>query len=266
MINNIKMTRELKDLASISGISEGKKKKLKRQGIKNPSDMLALGEVGLQKMNGIGKKGVYGYMISAQALSTKKVVRKSKNIPLPQTGTEIFLDLEGIESEKLIYLIGIFVRKGDNEEYHSFVAQDNNKQEKMLNEFIDFMKKQSDYTIYHWRPYDRTNLTKMMDKYDTSQEDRDKILPEYVLLDLHKIITDQFAFPFKCTGLKRMLKWRGFEWTHPDIDWRDAGSLYWRYVGNSDEKSLDLIRDYNRDDCEAVKIMKDWLIEQGKTV
>ena len=267
-----RMALESKDLSLISGIAKVKKEKLLEYNIKNLDDLLVLGISGLQKIPLFAKKTSMDYIMSAKALTTNKIIRKSKNIILPQTDTEIFLDLDGLNNhvsnylgiKEMNYLIGALVCKGDSEEYYSFVAHDNNKEEEMLNEFIDFMKKQKDYTIYHWGAYDRTCFTRMMNRYGISQENKDELLSKQRFFGLHKIITEQFAFPFPGTGLKIMAKERGFEWTHPEVDAMSSTSLYLDYVTKSDREVLRSVLDYNQEDCRATKKMKDWLIEQGK--
>ena len=74
-------------------------------------------------------------------------------IELPERKTEIFLDLEGLvesfDDTISDYLIGALVRTDDGiETYHSFIAE-KKREDVMLQSFIDFMKKQTDYTIYH---------------------------------------------------------------------------------------------------------------------
>ena len=265
-----KMALESKDISLIGGIGLERKKSLVDHGIKNLDDILTFGESKLQEIPRIGKKTAQNYVMSAKALTTNEIVKKSKSIVLPKKNTEIFLDLEGFDTltaESLgniqtNYLIGVLVRKDDNEEYISFVAHGHDKEEEMLNKFLDFIKKQTDYIIYHWYHYERTHLTKMMCRYDTPQEDRDLVLSENVLFDLHTITTKQFVFPIPGTGLKQIAKWMGFSWKHDDVGAMSSISLYLSYINDSNKANLDLVLDYNKDDCEATKIVKDWLVKR----
>lgn len=265
-----KMALESKDISLIGGISLKKKESLASHGIKNLEDILNLNESQLMEIRGIGSKTAQKYLWHAKSLSENKLLRKSKPIPLPMRSTEIFLDLEGLDiitteildNAQTDYLIGVLVRSGDDEKYISFVAEDHNKEEEMLNEFLDFIKKQKDYVIYHWHHYEKTHLAKMMEKYRTPQKDRDLVLADDVLFDLHPITTKQFAFPIPSTSIKAIAKWMGFSWKHQDVGAMNSIELYLQYVRESDEVSLNLILDYNKDDCEATMIIKDWLIKQ----
>ena len=268
-----KIALESKDISLINGIGLEKKKSLLDHNIKNIDDILTCGESRLEEIPRIGKKTAQNYIMSAKALTANKTIQKSETITLPKKSTEIFLDLEGLDaltSDDLgniqtDYLIGVLVRKGGNEEYIPFVAHSHNKEKEMLNEFLDFMKKQNDYVIYHWHHYEKTHLTKMMDKYGTSQKVQDMVLSKHVLIDLHKITTKQFVFPFPGTGIKAIAKWMGFAWKHNDVDAMNSIGLYLNYVRDSNKVHLNLILDYNRDDCEATKIIKDWLVNQEKS-
>ena len=266
-----KMALESRDISLINGIGLEKKKMLAENGIKSIDDVMKWGEKRLVGIDKIGEKTAQKYVVSAKAITTKKVIRKSKRIILPEKTTEIFLDLEGLdifttnilEGNPTDYLIGVWLRKGGQEEYISFVAKDHESEEEMLNEFIDWIKKQEDYIIYHWHHYEKTHLSKMMEKYGTPQKDRDKILSKDILVDLYKVTTEQFAFPFPGTGLKTIARWMGFNWEHSDVGAMSSIDLYCRYVNEADTDALGLVLDYNKDDCEATKIVKDWLVEQA---
>ena len=64
------------------------------------------------------------------------------------------------------YLIGAIIRKNGKDDYVSFVAKDIDSEESMVKEFVEFLRKQKDYVLYHWAPYEKTHMSKMMEKYD----------------------------------------------------------------------------------------------------
>ena len=265
-----KMALESKDISLISGIGLEKKKKLVEFGINNLDDILHVDRSQLLKIPGIGGKTADNYLMSAMSLTKNKIIRKSKQKDLPNKKTEIFLDLEGFDTLttqevggiQTDYLIGIWIRNGNNEEYIPFVAHDYDKEKEMLIEFIDFIKKQNEYVIYHWHHYEKIHLTKMMDKHGISQEDKNLILNEVILIDLYPITTKQFVFPIPNTSLKAIAKYLGFSWTHQDIGAMNSIKLYRNYVDDANEDSLKLVLDYNKDDCKATRIIKDWLVKQ----
>ena len=266
---------ETRDISLINGLGIEKKKQFHELGLKTIDDLISCTESDLLKIKGVGKKTAQNYMVSAKALTSDKVIRKTtEKIILPKRETEIFLDLEGLdifnaltneEDAQTDYLIGVLVRNNKNEEYIPFVAHDSNKEEVMLRDFLKFIKKQKNYVIYHWHHYEKTHLSKMMEKYNIDPKIINLVLSKDVLFDLHKISTNMFAFPVPNTSIKSIAKWMGFEWKHKqEVNALNSISLYHQYIQkpNSNKDKLDLILDYNRDDCKATAIIKDWLVQK----
>ena len=165
----------------------------------------------------------------------------------------------GEEVIQVDYLIGALVRIGSKENYLPFVAHDLDHEKEMLFTFLDFMKKQNDYVIYHYHHYEKTHLDKMMTKYEVDQKTKNMIFDHMV--DVYKIATDSVAFPTYGNGLKPVAKFLGFAWRHKDVDATGSIALYLEHVANPDENKdkLQLILDYNEDDCIATRVIKDWL-------
>ena len=49
---------------------------------------------------------------------------------------------------------------------------------------------------------------------------------------------------------------------HDDVGAMSSIGLYLSYINDSNKANLDLVLDYNKDDCEATKIVKDWLVKR----
>ena len=58
------------------------------------------------------------------------------------------------------YLIGVTIRREEKTEYKSFLAKDLHSEKEMFIEFLDWLKTQEDYIIYHWHHYEKTHLKK----------------------------------------------------------------------------------------------------------
>ena len=267
---------ESRDVSLVSGIGSEKRKVLEGRGLTTIDDMAVCGISDLMSMKGIGKKTATSYVLSAKSMVSGKPIRKTQDrLVLPNAKTEIFLDLEGLDILNAIsgneqkkpqtdYLIGVLVRSNGKEKYIGFVAHDAGGEEKMLLEFIDFVKKQKNYAIYHWHHYERTHLSKMMELYGIEEEVRDLVLSESVMFDLHKISTALYAFPVPGTSIKTIAKWMGFEWKHQDVGAMSSIILYQQYArdNKANRDKLEMVLDYNRDDCKATAIIKDWLVRQ----
>ena len=263
------------DISLINKIGPSLREKFVAHGIKTIDDLIKCDESELLQIKGVGKKTAYNYLNHAKALKSGKHIRKANSYSFPNTETEIFLDLEGLDAinteelDQTDYLIGILVRKGNDEKYHSFIAKNSKDEKNMLMQFLEFVKKQKNYAIYHWHHYERTHLKKMMEKYGVDSKTRDLVLSDNVIFDLHKISTSTFEFPVCGTSIKDIAKWLEFEWTHKgDVDAMNSINLYLEYASNPkrNQHMMDLILDYNCDDCKATLLIKDWLIKNSQQV
>lgn len=207
------------------------------------------------------------YIESARAIRDGKCIRKAGPIELPERSTEIFLDLEGLndvfDDTLSDYLIGALVRTDGAETYHSFIAE-GKREDQMLESFLDFVDDQSDYTIYHWHHYEKTHLRSMMERHGT---ERYGLLEPDIMIDLYKVATNAFAFPTYTNSIKDIAKWLGFEWRHDNVGATSAIELYLKYVEDtkSNKECMQMVLDYNEDDCIATRIIKDWLVSKCDT-
>jgi predicted RecB family nuclease len=262
-----RLAEETNDISLVAGISLKTKHKFAEQGLRTVQDLASTDMEKLVKIKGIGDKTAVKYVNSAKAIASKKpIIKNVKSIVFPSCKVEIFLDLEGVdpatmgdEVVQVDYLIGALVRIGSEEKYHAFVAKDLDHEKEMLLEFLDFMKKQKDYVIYHYHHYEKTHLDKMMTKYGTDEKTRKMVFDH--MIDVYKVATDSVAFPTYGNGLKPVAKYLGFTWRHKNVDATESIALYLDHVANPGESEgkLQLILDYNEDDCIATRVIKDWL-------
>ena len=267
-----RLARETMDVSLVTGIGGTRREALEGMGIRTVDDLLDAGSELLLDINGVGAKTAGGWIMSARALSAGRAIRKAAGRPLPERGTEIFLDLEGLDqasaedhgSPQTDYLIGTLVRRDGAEEYVPFVARSADGEEEMLLQFLDFMGGQEDYAVYHWHHYERTHLAKMISRYGAGGRVAGELLSKEVMLDLHRIATGQFVFPVPGSGLKEVARWMGFEWQHADVGALSSITLYQEYVRNpgAHQDKLQMVLDYNRDDCKATAVVKDWLVQK----
>ena len=71
-----------------------------------------------------------------------------------------------------------------------------------------------------------------------------------------------FAFPTYKNDLKSIAKWMGFRWTESDINGANVQGLFDEYLNDprKNKQFLQMVLDYNKDDCEATMVIKDWLV------
>lgn len=262
-----KLAEETNDISLVAGVSLKTKHKLVEYGLKTVHDLASSEIQKLVEIKGVGSGTAAKLVHSAKAIASKKpIIKNIKSIVFPSCKVEIFLDLEGVDPSmmddeviQVDYLIGALVRVGSKEEYLAFVAQDLEHEKDMLYEFLDFIKKQEDYVIYHYHHYEKTHLEKMMTRYGVDEKVKKMIFEHMV--DIYKISTSSVAFPTYGNGLKPVAKYLGFSWRHKNVDATESIALYLDYVANpgKDKDKLQMILDYNEDDCIATRVIKDWL-------
>ena len=254
-----------KDMTLVPGIGVSMREKLLDKGFRTIHDIAASNEHDLMQVNGIGKKYAQQYLCSVQAITSGKVVKKAP-LELPEHATEIFLDFEGLgdEAEKDIdvYLIGALVRKDGREEFKKFVAEGKDEGQ-MLRDFIDFLKAQNDYLMYHWAPYEKTNFTTLEKRHGLGPGEHDMIFSH--LYDLHATAVESFAFPRYSNSIKSVARWMGFKWEQGDVDATVSIGMYLDYIDDpvANKGLLDKVILYNKNDCEATRVVKDWMVEHS---
>jgi len=257
---------ETNDISLVAGISLKTKNNLVHK-FKTIEELSKASILDLTAIKGIGDKTAIKYVNIAKAIHSKThiIINKDK-IEFPQRKVEIFLDLEGIDPTmaedgipQIDYLIGIVVREKSEEKYISFTAKNTHLEKEMLLEFLDFLKKQEDYVIYHYHHYEKTHMTKMMEKYEIDNATQNLLLNN--LIDIHKVATDSVVFPTYGNGLKQIAPYLGFTWRHKDVSATESISMYLEYVQDPEgkEKEFQKVIDYNKDDCIATRVIKDGL-------
>jgi len=261
---------ETNDISLTAGISLKTKNMLVDNKFNTVEDLARANIQDLTGIKGIGNKTAKKYVTAAKAIQTKTHIITDKGmIDFPERKVEIFLDLEGIDPTtaadgipQIDYLIGILVRVDSKENYISFTAKEakEDAEKEMLLEFLEFIKKQNDYVIYHYAPYEKTHLTTMMKKYEIDEATKKTVL-DY-LIDVYKVAKNSVAFPTYGNGLKQIAPYLGFSWRHKDVSATESISMYLDYVDNSEEGKVKFqkIIDYNEDDCIATRVIKDWLV------
>ena len=248
-------------VALLGGIKEKRKEVLNQHGYRTISQIAACPE---SKLAAVPKIGKMAGRIKTHAMAIKcgRAIKKKKP-EFPKRETEIFLDFEGRTKGRSIYLAGMLVRKNSNERYVSFV--DGSSERAVWDSFVKFLSKQNDHIVYHWSPYETANIKRMGRRYRTPKKLLDFIFSGDNMVDVWKVATSSFAFPTYDNGLKQVAKYVGFRWSQPDINGRNVECLFDEYKANprTNKQSLQMVLDYNMDDCRATMIVKDWLVRNG---
>jgi uncharacterized protein len=258
----------------VGQVGPSTKTNLVAHGFKKQWDISSAKAEDLQKVPRIGMGRARKLILSAQAIKRGEVIPlDSSAVKFPQKSTEIFLDLEGTDQpghedelvQQVDYLIGTLIRKDGREEFKPFITYRPEDEGTMFHEFMEFMRAQRDYVIYHWHNYEHWHIKKLGERHGLEHEVEGLLFPH--MIDLHKMATRAYVFPTYGNGLKEVAGYLGFKWRHDDINALDAIAYYLKYQDDPDgyRDEMKAIVDYNEDDCMATRVVKDWLQERSRS-
>jgi predicted RecB family nuclease len=84
---------------------------------------------------------------------------------LPQAGTRIFLDVEGVPDRDLQYLIGLRIRDGESCTQTSFWADENSDEKTIVAALIETLSQFENAHLIYYGSYEKSFLRKMAKRY-----------------------------------------------------------------------------------------------------
>ena len=196
------------------------------------------------------------YKPELQALAIRTGNILIHDIPkLSESSHRIFLDIEGLPDLGFHYLIGFLICSPDSDSYQYFWADTQIDEETIFQQFLDVVKK-NDSPIYHYGSYEQKALRQLGKRYQIETENVRKRL-----INLNTHIFGKIYFPVKSNRLKEIGSFIGASWTAKNAS--GLQSIIWRYHWNetNDRKFKDLLIEYNREDCQAAKLLADKIRE-----
>jgi len=240
-----------KDLGLITGLGREIRDKLNEMGIKNLKDFIDTDKKDLKDFPNIDN-----WKLQARAIvEDTEIVRKRPK--LPETKTEIFFDVESENELNIDYLYGLLVKKGKKEEYKSFWADSVEGEKELWQNFCEFMKGQDDFTIYYYTSYELQSLKRLKKRYGMDEKLYKNILDNSI--DLYGVLIKNIILPVYSYSIKPVARYLGFNWDSKKASGSQSMVWYSEYLKKKDKKIKDVITQYNKDDCMATKVLKDWI-------
>lgn len=200
-------------------------------------------------------------------------------VALPEpTGHDLFLDLEGDPfalDEGVEYLFGVAELERDESGKYAYrhwwsiadgevtAAAERQAFEALMDFIVDRWREHPDLHIYHFGAYEPTALKRLASRYGTRASELDELLRKNRFVDLHRIVRQSLIASVESYSLKQLEPLYGYERA---AELRDAGSSIvefesWLELGEGElrDQLLEKIREYNRDDCESLIYLREWL-------
>ena len=261
--------------------------KIKKHGVKTLSQFAKLKET--EKIKDLHSRIFKKHLAQAKLLIEfkKTKIPQFKVLPLeaergfnkmPKPSEhDLFFDIEGLdkilnpeESDQdkkgIEYLFGIYDHDNKKEPYKYFWAHNQNEEKEKfiaLLKFIDkHLKQYPDSHIYHFNHYEKTALTKLMCKHDTYIEQVNDILRCGKLVDLHAVLNQGMQVSEKEYSLKNLEKFYQYKRKGEIKKANESTDKYLDWIETGEEKLLDEIKLYNREDCESTYFLRKWLLSK----
>jgi predicted RecB family nuclease len=186
-------------------------------------------------------------------------------LPDPSPG-DLFFDFEGNPfwdaGGGLEYLWGILDAERGFTPLH---AHDHESERRAFETFVDLVHERlerfPDLHVYHYASYELTALRRLMGRYGTREAELDDLLRRGVFVDLLKVVRGGLRASRPGYGLKEMEAFLHFE-RRAEI--REGGAsivAFEQWLQTRDDALLAQLDAYNREDCIATLLLRDWLLE-----
>ena len=186
--------------------------------------------------------------LQALAIRTGKV--HVEHLPeLPRSPVELFLDFEGVPDRDTHYLAGLLVCTGGKAEYEFFWADDATGEAAMWSALLGRLAAFPDSPVYHYGSYEKKAFATLAKRHGSGGGIGDR------LVNVASCVYGKVYFPVLSNGLKSLGRFLGAAWTDPQAS--GLQSLVWRHRWEMtrEEQFRQSLLQYNREDCEAVRLL-----------
>jgi predicted RecB family nuclease len=196
---------------------------------------------------------VHNIELQALAIRTGRIYIQELPTVMHQE-IELFLDIESVPDQDLHYLIGLLICNGEESTYCPFWADEAGDEGKIWRLFLAKANQYPDAPIYHYGSYESRTVTKLAKRYATDVESLTKHM-----INIHKQIFGRLYFPVFSNRLKDVAGFCGAKWTEGNSS--GLQSIVWRLMWETTHQDQyeDMLLTYNREDCEALKLLSDKL-------
>ena len=191
-------------------------------------------------------------------------------LPIKNDG-DMFFDFEGypdpLTAEKIEYLIGItFKDKEGKYIYKSFWAHNMDDEKKAFSEFVKFIKERKiNYPsgkLFHYGNYEKNALGNLAAKHQIHIETIDDWLRSEYLIDLFPITKNAMILGAGSYSIKYVERIYLKDLRKEEISTAgDSVIQYANWINLKDEKILDSIEAYNKQDCDSTQKLRDFLLD-----
>jgi predicted RecB family nuclease len=189
----------------------------------------------------------------------------------PESSNDIFFDMEGypLLEDGLEYLFGVTYIDNAVPVFRDWWAHDHEEERKAFKCFVrwafDRWSRDPSMHIYHYAAYEVTALRRLMGRYAACEDEIDQLLRNEVFVDLYSVVRQGVLVGEPSYSLKNIEKLYRGQRQSEVASAADSLVFYQRWLDTRDgsdwrsSPTLQVIREYNRDDCESTWQLACWL-------
>ncbi|MDB9311396.1 TM0106 family RecB-like putative nuclease [Aphanizomenon sp. CS-733/32] len=218
----------------------------------------------LENLTGFDSHVAAKLVVQAQSVFTKQPLILPDSFSLEYltftAPIELYFDIEAQPDLNLNYLLGVLVvdRVANTEKFYAFLAEEPEQEPLIWQQFLNLVNQYPQAPIYHFCAYEVDTVKRLGKLYRTPHTQIHPLLNRFI--DIYEQLIQSVALPIDSYALKTIARWVGFEWREQEAN--GAKCIYWydKWLETGDRTLLELIQDYNEDDCRATRTVKDWLV------
>ncbi len=196
-------------------------------------------------------------------------------LPEPDAG-DVFFDIEGdrfYPGGGIEYLLGICYLEQGQMSYRAYWALNRTDEKRQFDALMDFLMNRwtmyPDMHIYHFAPYEPSAVKHLMLRFSIWGEELDKLLRAERFVDLHLILKQSIRAGVEKYGLKEMEPFYAYQ---REMALKTAShalrnvqrALELDVVSKIGQPDLDIIAEYNKEDCISTARLRDWLEDRRR--
>ena len=252
--------REKDELSLLSGISEKDRQRLRSKGIFTVTQLSYTFRPRRRRRELRGKQEKHHHSLRALAIRENKI--HAVGIPdLKLEGTPVFLDVEGLPDRDFYYLIGIRIQAAEGSVQHSFWADDAKEEKLIWNDFLGVLSEITNPHLIHYGSYETIFLKRMRQRHGGPPEGSHAATAVDRATNLLSFIYAHVYFPTYSNGLKEIAGYLGFRWSGSLTSGLETIVWRHRWEVSRDPAVKQTLLDYNRQDCEALELVANRLVD-----
>src|SRR6056300_1435848 len=182
---------------------------------------------------------------------------------------DLYFDIESVEDHifpgGLEYLFGIYYIENEKEKFKAFWAHNKEEEKKNIIKFFEFTKshfeKYPSSKIYHYGSYETTALEKLTSYHKVKGIEYDHYMNLNKFVNLLNVNTQGIFISENSYSLKNIEKFYNFK-REGDVQKGDVSQEYYsEWIETQDQKYLDEIESYNKQDCRSTLDLHKWLLK-----